>query len=84
MIDTYRRLTIDRSINEFKKLNTEQVDTKLIDKIQDAMNMIVQQGDNITLGQVISSLKFYTLLLIDENMTKYDEERLEESKEELK
>ncbi len=84
MIDTYRRLTIDRSINEFKKLNTEQVDTKLIAKIQDAMNMIVQQGDNITLGQVISSLKFYTLLLIDENMTKYDEERLEESKEELK
>ena len=84
MIDTYRRLTIDRSINEFKKLNTEQVDTKLIDKIQDAMNMIVQQDDNITLGQVISSLKFYTLLLIDENMTKYDEERLEESKEELK
>jgi uncharacterized Zn ribbon protein len=84
MIDIYRRLTIDRSINEFKKLNTEQVDTKLIAKIQDAMNMIVQQGDNITLGQVISSLKFYTLLLIDENMTKYDEERLEESKEELK
>ena len=77
-----RKAELERALVEFRKTKLTHVDIDLVMKLKECVMKIDIDGDYVA-GDIIDSLKYLTMMIIDSEMKRYDQRLLEENDKDL-